>query len=94
MDVTPPPPLVVVEPVEVPSAATHHKSFMSAKPPQFVGQEGPNKAEEWPKEIEIALYIVEILVRLWADLIDICWSAIKAWWKTLLKVKYGREEPA
>ncbi|CAN6454842.1 unnamed protein product [Victoria cruziana] len=44
--VTPPPPPVMADPVEGTSAVSHHKAFMSAKPPQFSGREDPEKAEE------------------------------------------------
>lgn len=94
MDIAPPPTLAVVVPVEMPLAASHHKSFMSTKPPQFMGREGPDKAKEWLEKVEKALYIMEIPVRLWVRFSTyILVGDAKAWWKTLLEVKYGREEP-
>lgn len=42
---TPPLPLELEEPIEFMSVATYHKAFMSAKPPNFMGNERPNRIE-------------------------------------------------
>ncbi|CAN6445433.1 unnamed protein product [Victoria cruziana] len=92
--VTPPPPPVMADPIEGTSAASHHKAFMSTKPPQFSGREDPEKAEEWVEEIETALRIVETPDRLWVRFGTYMLIAdAKAWWKTLLQIRYAGNEP-
>lgn len=67
----------------------YHKAFMSATPPSFLGNEGPDKAEEWIKETKKAFDIQEVPERL-----KVKFGAYrlvgdaKAWWSTLHKTKY------
>lgn len=93
--VPPPPQVVVVEPTEATSTAVHHKTFMRVKPLQFISREGLDKVKEWLEEMAKAFEIIEILNRLWVKFdIFMLVEDIKVWWKTLLGIKYGGQEPA
>lgn len=44
--------------------AIYHKTYMSALPPYFRSNEGPDRTHSWLKEVEKAFDIVEISERL------------------------------
>lgn len=54
----------MVEPVDSTPTTAYHKTFMSAKPPNFNGKEGLDKAKEWLREIENAFSIIKVSERL------------------------------
>lgn len=66
-----PPPPVIPEPTDTTPTAAYHKAFMSAKPLNFKGTEGSNKAEKWIREIEKSFNVIEVPERL-KDLGHLC----------------------
>ncbi|CAN6476465.1 unnamed protein product [Victoria cruziana] len=68
---------------------------MSTKPPRFTEKEQPDKAEEWLEEVEKAFGIMEIHVHLWVRFgTFLLVEDAKAWWRSLLEIRYGRQELA
>lgn len=59
----PPPPMTIGPPDPMPTTA-YHKAFMSARPSNFNGKEGPKRVEEWLKEVEMVFNIAEVPKRL------------------------------
>lgn len=58
--------------------------FMSMKPPNFLGK-GPDKAEEWLKEIGKAFNVTKVLERLKVKFRTyMLIEDVEAWWSTLL----------
>lgn len=91
----PPPHLAMVEPVDATPTAVYHKATMSAKLPNFRGIELLDKAEELLREIQNGFNIIEIPERLEVRFGKyMLIGDSKAWWSTLLEIKYNGREPA
>ncbi|CAN6455374.1 unnamed protein product [Victoria cruziana] len=91
------PPVIPVEQAEtsgITPTAAQYKAFMSTKPLRFNGKEGADRAEGWLEEVENAFDIMDIplrhRVRFGTSLLV---DDAKAWWKSLLDIRFGGQQP-